>query len=101
MAEPVRAQSMPDIRTLREAGVPNFSAMSWLALFAPRGTPDDRVARLNAEVAKLLSMPEAQKALLAAGLEPAPNSASEMRRLLEADLKKWGEFIRATNLKVE
>src|SRR5262249_5359366 len=39
VAEPVRAQSMPDIPTLREAGVPNFSAPSWLAPFAPRGTP--------------------------------------------------------------
>ena len=101
VAEPVRSQSMPNIQTLREAGVANFSAMSWLALFAPRGTPDDRVAKLNAEIAKILAVPEAQKALFAAGLEPAPNSPSEMRRLVDTDLKKWGEFIRSTNLKVE
>src|SRR6476620_6739983 len=49
--------------TLREAGVPRFSAMSWLALFAPRGTPDDRIARLNAEMAKVATMPEANKVL--------------------------------------
>jgi tripartite-type tricarboxylate transporter receptor subunit TctC len=101
VAEPVRSQSMPNIPTLREAGVPNFSAMSWLALFAPRGTPDDRVARLNAEIAKILAMPDAQKVLLAAGLEPAPNSPSEMRRLIEADYEKWGQLIKATGLKVE
>ena len=101
VAEPVRSQSMPNIPTLREAGVPNFSAMSWLALFAPRGTPDDRVARLNAEIARIVAMPEAQKALLAAGLEPATSSPGEMRRIIEEDHKKWGQLIQATGLKAE
>ena len=101
VAESVRSQSMPSIPTLREAGVPNFSAPSWLALFAPRGTPDDRVAMLNAEIAKIMGMPEAQKVLLAAGLEPGPNSSSEMRRIIDADYKKWGQLIQATGLKVE
>jgi putative tricarboxylic transport membrane protein len=101
VAEPVRAQSMPNIPTLREAGVPNFGATSWLALFAPRGIPDGRIAKLNAEIAKILGMPEAQKVLLAAGLEPAPSSASEMRGIIEADHRKWGEFIKTTGLKSE
>jgi tripartite-type tricarboxylate transporter receptor subunit TctC len=101
VAEPARSRSMPDIPTLREAGVPNFSVPSWLALFAPRGTPDDRVVRLNAEIAKIASMPEAQKVLLAAGLEPAPNSPSEMRRIIEADHKRWGQLIQATGLRAE
>jgi tripartite-type tricarboxylate transporter receptor subunit TctC len=92
---------MPDIPTLREAGVPNFSVPSWLALFAPRGTPDDRVAGLNAEIAKIAAMPEAQKVLLAAGLEPAPNSPSEMRRIIEADHKRWGQLIQARGLRAE
>jgi tripartite-type tricarboxylate transporter receptor subunit TctC len=101
VAEPVRSRSMPNIPTLAEAGVDRFSAMSWLALFAPRGTPDDRIAKLNAELAKILAIPEAQKVLLAAGLEPAPNSPSEMRRTIEADYDKWGQLIKAAGLKVE
>ena len=101
VAEPVRSQSMPNIPTLREAGVPNFSAMSWLALFAPRGTPDDRIARLNAEIAKIAAMPEAQKVLSAAGLDPVTNSPTEMRRIIEADLRKWGQLIQAAGLKAD
>jgi tripartite-type tricarboxylate transporter receptor subunit TctC len=101
VAEPVRSRAMPNIPTLREAGVPNFSAMSWLAMFAPRGTPDERIARLNAEIAKIVAIPEAQKVLLAAGLEPAPNSPSEMRRVIEADYAKWGQLIKTLGLKVE
>jgi tripartite-type tricarboxylate transporter receptor subunit TctC len=101
VAEPARSRSMPNIPTLREAGVPNFSVSSWLALFAPRGTPDDRITVLNAEIAKIAAMPEAQKVLLAAGLEPAPNSPSEMRRIIEADHKRWGQLIEATGLRAE
>ena len=101
VAEPVRSHSMPNIPTLRESGVPNFSAPSWLALFAPRSTPDDRVIRLNAEIAKIAAMPEAQKVLFVAGLEPAPNSPSEMRSIIAADYKKWGQLIEATGLKAE
>jgi tripartite-type tricarboxylate transporter receptor subunit TctC len=101
VAEPVRSRSMPNIPTLREAGVRNFSAPSWLALFAPRGTPGDRVARLNAEIARIAAMADAQKVLFAAGLEPAPNSPSEMHRIIEADHKKWGQLIAATGLKAE
>jgi len=101
ISEPVRSAAMPDIATLREAGVPGFAASSWLALFAPRGTPDDRVARLNAEVAKILALPDAQKVLLAAGLEPAPNNAAEMRRIIADDSTKWGQLIKATGLKAD
>jgi tripartite-type tricarboxylate transporter receptor subunit TctC len=101
VAEPVRSRAMPNIPTLREAGVANFSAMSWLAMFAPRGTPDDRIARLNAEISKIMTLPDVQKVLLAAGLEPAGNSPSEMRRIVEADYKKWGDLIKALKLKVE
>jgi tripartite-type tricarboxylate transporter receptor subunit TctC len=101
VAEPVRSRSMPNIPTLREAGVPNFSAMSWLAVFAPRGTPDDRIARLNAEIAKIMALPDAQKVLLAAGLESAPNSPSEMRRIIETDYAKWGQLIKTLGLKAE
>jgi tripartite-type tricarboxylate transporter receptor subunit TctC len=101
VAEPVRSRSLPNIPTLREAGVPNFSAMSWLAIFAPRGTPDDRVAKLNAEIAQIMAIPQAQQVLRAAGLEPAPDSPGEMRRIIEEDNKKWGELIKATGLKIE
>lgn len=101
VAEPTRSKFLPDIPTLREAGVPHFSAPSWLALFVPRGTPDDRVARLNAEFARIATLPEAQRVLSAAGLELSPSSPGEMRRIMEADSKKWGELIKAIGLKAE
>src|ERR1700688_4153577 len=88
VAEPVRTRAMPNIPTLREAGGANFSAMSWLAIFASRGPPRTRLSRLSAEIAKIVAMPDAQKVLLAAALEPASNSPSEMRRIIEADYSK-------------
>jgi tripartite-type tricarboxylate transporter receptor subunit TctC len=81
--------------------VPNFSASSWLAIFAPRGTPDDRIAKLNAEIAKIMANPDAGKILQAGGLEPGSNTPAEMRRIIAADYQKWGELIAATGLKAE
>ena len=101
VADPVRARSMPNIPTLQEAGVPGFNAVSWLAMFAPRGTPDDRVAKLNTEIAKILAMPDVQQVLSAAGLEADPNSPHEMRGIIEADYKKWGQLIKTLGLKVQ
>ena len=48
-----------------------------------------------------MAMTEAQRVLFAAGLEPATNSPSEMRRIIEADYKKWGQLIAASGLKAE
>jgi tripartite-type tricarboxylate transporter receptor subunit TctC len=101
ITEPERVRSMPNIPTLREAGVPNFSTSSWLAMFAPRGTPDYRIARLNAEIAKIVAMPGAREVLLAAGLEPAPSSPEEMRRVIGTEYAMWGQLIAATGLKAE
>lgn len=101
ITEPERAHSMPNIPTLREAGVPNFSTTSWLAMFAPRGTPDDRIARLNAEITKIVAIPETKEVLLAAGLEPAPGGPDEMRRIIAAEYATWGRLITATGLKAE
>ena len=100
VADPVRARSMPNIPTLLEAGVPDFTAASWLAMFAPRGTPDDRVAKLNSAIAKVLAMPDVEKVLSAAGLEPDPNTPAQMRGIIDADYKKWGQVIKTLNLKV-
>ena len=101
VADPVRARSMPAIPTLLEAGVPGFTAVSWLAMFAPRGTPDDRVAKLNSEIAKVLAMPDVQKVLSTAGLEADPSTPSEMRGIIAADYKKWGQLIKSLKLKVQ
>jgi len=48
-----------------------------------------------------MAMPDAQKVLFAAGLEPATNSPSEMRRIIEADHRKWGQLMRTTGLKAD
>jgi tripartite-type tricarboxylate transporter receptor subunit TctC len=101
ITEPERVRSIPNIPTLREAGVPNFSTSSWLAMFAPRGTPDDRIAKLNAEITKIVAMPNAKEVLLAAGLEPAPCGPDEMRRIIAAEYAMWGQMIAATGLKAE
>jgi tripartite-type tricarboxylate transporter receptor subunit TctC len=95
-----RSPDMPGVPTLDEAGVPGFDATIWLGLLAPAGTPRDIVAKLHAEIGKLLGAPEAQKSIAAAGVEVSLSSPEEFGALLRAEYDKWGKVVRETGATV-
>lgn len=96
-----RAPQLPDVPTMQEAGVPGYAASVWLALLAPAGTPPEIVARLNAEVARLMAAPDTQKALFDAGVEPTPSSPEEMQAYLVEELTRWGKVVKEAGIKLE
>lgn len=96
-----RAPQLPDVPTMQEAGVPGYAASVWLALLAPAGTPPEIVARLNAEVARLMAAPDTQKALFDAGVEPTPSSPEEMQAYLVEELARWGKVVKEAGIKLE
>jgi tripartite-type tricarboxylate transporter receptor subunit TctC len=96
-----RIPQLPDVPTLQEAGVPGYEASVWLALLAPAGTPHEVVARLNAEVGKLMDSPDVRKALLGAGVEPAPSSPDAMAQYLTEELARWGKVVKEAGIKLE
>jgi len=91
----------PEVPTIAGAGLPNYEAYSWTGVVAPAGTPAAAVARLNADMVKVLSDPKTAQALMAAGAEPAPGTPEEFRAFLANEIKKWGEIIRSANIKVD
>ncbi len=93
-----RAPTLPDVPTLAEAGVPGFEASAWQALFVPRGTPPDIVARLNAEMAKAIETPEVKARLEDFGLEVAPSDADSLAGFLEREQLFWHTLIRERKL---
>lgn len=96
-----RAPQLPDVPTLQEAGVPDYDASVWLALLAPAGTPPDVVARLNAEVARLMRDPETRKTLHDAGVEVTPPTPEEMSAHMAQELARWGRLVRDTGIKLD
>jgi tripartite-type tricarboxylate transporter receptor subunit TctC len=96
-----RSQSMPDVPTSAEAGMPELQAVNWYALMAPAGTPRAIVDRLHAESAKVMSPPEIQSRLRGMGGEPQARTPEQTAEFLRAEYARWGKVIRDAGIKSE
>ncbi len=95
-----RYAEMPDVPAIAEAGVPGYDATIWLGLLAPPGTPREIVLKLNADITKILSTPEARKLMASAGVDVATSSPEEFGRLLSVEMDRWGKVVRETGATV-
>lgn len=84
--------TLPGVPTVAQT-LPGFQVNSWLGLAAPAGTPEPIVARLNAEVNKLLKDTEVLKSLSIAGSAAAPSSAQDMRTMVQTEIVRWKSVI--------
>jgi tripartite-type tricarboxylate transporter receptor subunit TctC len=87
-----RLQSLPQVPTFTEAGLPAFSGGTWFGLFAPAKTPRAVVDRINAEAVAQLSSPELVKAFTDRGIVPAPQSPEDFARFVQAEVGKWKDL---------
>jgi tripartite-type tricarboxylate transporter receptor subunit TctC len=93
-----RAQNMPNIPTIAEAGFPDYEAPQWFGLLAPAGTPAPIVERLQSEVANALKTPEMMKRLSVEGAEAVGNTPIEFAADISAELAKWAAVARTANI---
>jgi len=96
-----RAQSLPDLPTISEAGVPGYDASNWWTIAAPARTPPAIVNRLSAELTTFLKMPETQKRFADEGAEVNIMSPEEIRKMIVADLSKWAKVAKAAGMQPE
>ncbi len=87
--------------TMAEAGVPGYEVVGWNGYFAVAGTPPEIVARLQAEVGKVLRLPEVREHLAALGAEPVGSTREEFAGFLRAEHARWGRIIREKGLRSE
>jgi tripartite-type tricarboxylate transporter receptor subunit TctC len=93
-----------DVPTVEEAGgaaLKGYEASSWFGLLAPAGTAPDIVSRLQQEVAKALAKPEIKERLQAQGAIPGGGSPAEFARLIDSEIKKWAQVVKASGAKVD
>ena len=93
-----RTRAAPDLPTMQEAGVKNYESMTWYALVAPAGTPQDIVTRLSAEVAAILKQPDTHERLAREGADPAGSTPQEFGRFMQSEIEKWRRVIRAAGI---
>ena len=96
-----RSALMPDLPTIAESGVPDYDLSGWIALFAPAGTPKVIVERLNAEVTKVLQLPEIRARLLDLGAEPSPMPVPEFTAWVQQEVNKWTRLVREAGIQPE
>ena len=88
-----RFDGLPDVPTVREAGIANFNVASWNALAAPAKTPPDVIARLNKEVAAAVNTPAVRQRLKELGVDARAGTPEQLNELLMSEIKRWTEVI--------
>jgi tripartite-type tricarboxylate transporter receptor subunit TctC len=96
-----RSVVLPAVPTMIEAGVPGFEVTSWYGVIAPAGTPKDIVARLNAEIAKILDMQDIKERLASLGAQPMGGSPEQFDAHIRAEAVKFTQVVKAANLQVD
>jgi tripartite-type tricarboxylate transporter receptor subunit TctC len=94
IASAERSPLVPDVPTIAEAGYPGFDVIAWYALFAPRGTPSPVVARLSAEVQKILARSDVRAEMAKLGAEPHYLSPQGLTDYVAAEAPKWGPLLK-------
>ncbi len=94
-----RIEMVPDVPTVAESGLPGFEVVGWFGIFAPTGTPNNVILKLNENINAVLKMPKIRDRLARQGLIPGGGSPEALRDLLAADLNKWGKFIKEIGIK--
>lgn len=99
-----RWPALPDLPTADEAGVSGIHISVWTGLWAPKGTPKDIVAKLNAAVVQTLADPAARQRIVDVGFEIPPRDQLTPEALAafhKAEAEKWWPIIKAANIKAE
>ena len=96
-----RSSELPDVPTLAEAGVPGLEMSTWYAVYVTAGTPPDVVARLQAELARVVALPDVQARLRSLGGEPATMTPEQFARFNLQEYERYGRLIREANIKPE
>jgi tripartite-type tricarboxylate transporter receptor subunit TctC len=96
-----RSSALPALPTIAEAGLPKYDVTGWFGLLAPAGTPNDIVLGLNAEISKILQLPDIRRRLLEhEGAEVVSGLPAEFAQFIGAELKKYVEIVRLSGARI-
>jgi tripartite-type tricarboxylate transporter receptor subunit TctC len=101
VTSPKRIETLPDVPTLIELGYQGVEASSWYCILAPAGTPQPIVAKLSAELGKVVRSADYREALAQQGQEAESSTPAELRAFMKSELDKWTRVVRAANIRIE
>jgi tripartite-type tricarboxylate transporter receptor subunit TctC len=96
-----RSSVIPELPSVAESGLVGFEALSWFGLLGPVGTPKPIVAKVHADVVKLIAQPELREKFAQLGADTVGNSPEEFGAIIKADIAKWAKVIKDAGIKAE
>jgi len=96
-----RAPSLPGTPTVAESGYPGAGMVIWYGVVAPGATPKNVIARLNAEIVRVMKLPEIRERFTGLGADPATSSPEEFSALIRDEYARWAKLIQAANIRAE
>jgi tripartite-type tricarboxylate transporter receptor subunit TctC len=95
---PRRSDVLPDVPTMREEGLADYEASTWYGLYAPAGTPNDTVDKINVDFKAALDLPNVKERLMQLGIDTIASSPDDLRSYLTQEIDKWARVIKAAGI---
>ena len=96
-----RVETLPDVPTLAESGLPGFEAVSWIGALVPAATPEPVADKIHADMVAVLRDPDLRRQLASAGAIVVGNSRQEFARWNEAEIAKWAQAVKQSGAKLD
>ncbi len=96
-----RAPMLPDVPTVAESGVPGYELTNWFGLVTRAGTPREIIHRVNADVVKVLQMPDVRERFLGMALDPVGDTPEQFGAYIKSETAKWAKVIKSAGIKAE
>lgn len=96
-----RSKLIADLPAVAESGLPGFEVIGWYGILAPARTPPRIVQRLNAEIVKVLGMPDVREQIAGQGAEVVGDSPAQFAAFIKADIARWAPVIKASGARAE
>ncbi|MDB5810000.1 MAG: tripartite tricarboxylate transporter receptor family protein [Betaproteobacteria bacterium] len=96
-----RITVLRDVPTLDESGLQGFDSVAWNGVLAPAGTPKDIVAKLNAEINRILTQADVRERLAAQGADPVGTTPEQFGTLIQSEVRKWAKVVKDSGARVD
>ncbi len=99
VTSPASSDLMPGVKSAAEQGVPDFQIVGWVSMYMPKGSPRSAINTINAEMNRILALPETRAKFAELGVEAGSGTPQNMQDFEDAERKRWGPLIRAADIK--